>query len=197
MSGKEESWSCWSSSSSTFRAERRRPRSSGANAPRHRHPPGWRTKAIPSASGEVQALVGAAGEHAGALLLGTLGGVLLAGLDAGLDAAANDRVGALLGEQVVLLEPRPRHPGRQQLDDLTAADPAPLLGRRGADRAGEVLVELKERAGLLGPHATRRGGAGNPAGHLPAPSGCQVTVWSSTARSSSRLASAPRSGWRR
>jgi hypothetical protein len=104
-------------------------------------------------AGVGQALTRARGHLLGALLLGTLGGPLLAGLDAGLDSAADDGVGAVLGGLLVLLEPRPRHPGRQELDLLSTADPAPLLRRRGSDRPGERLVELKERAGL------RRGGA--------------------------------------
>jgi len=76
-----------------------------------------------------EALAGAGGHLLGALLLGALGGALLAGLDAGLNPTAHYRVDAVLGELGVLLEPRPRHPWRQQFDGLAAADPTPLLGR--------------------------------------------------------------------
>jgi hypothetical protein len=103
-------------------------------------------------AGAGQAPAGAAGHGLGAVTLGVVGGALVAGLDAGLDAAADDGVGAVLGGQVVLLKPPGGHPRGEQLDLLAAADPAPLLGLRRADRAGESLVQLEEHAGL------RRGG---------------------------------------
>src|SRR5438093_12621420 len=59
--------------------------------------------------GGSQALAGATGDRSGARRFGAVGKVLLAGLDAGLDGAADDRVGAVLGGLGVLLEPRPRH----------------------------------------------------------------------------------------
>src|SRR6266511_619995 len=120
---------------------------------------GWLLAGVVFAGGG-EALVGAAGHLSGALLLGVVGRPVLAGLDAGLDATADDRVGAVLGGLLVLLKPPGGHPGAEQLDLLAATDPAPLLGRRGAHGPGECLVELEERTSLLrgGPSGRHRRG---------------------------------------
>jgi hypothetical protein len=61
-------------------------------------------------AGASEALSRAGGHLLGAQVLGALGGALLAGLHVGLDAAAHHRVDAVLGELLVLLEPRPPSP---------------------------------------------------------------------------------------
>jgi hypothetical protein len=68
------------------------------------------TAGVPLAGGGVlagssQALTGATGDRSGALQFGTVGGVLLAGLHAGLDGAADDRMRPVLGRLGVLLKP--------------------------------------------------------------------------------------------
>ena len=92
-----------------------------------------------------QALVGAAGQVAGAALFGPVGGALLAGLDAGLDGSAGDGGDAVLGGLGVLVVGGGGDAGAEQLDLFTAAGPPPLLGRRCSGGSGEVRVELQER----------------------------------------------------
>src|SRR6266511_2530793 len=134
-----------------------------------------------------QALVGAGRDGAGAGLLGLLGELPLAGLDAGLDGPFGDRRGALLGEQLVLLKPRADHSGGQRLDLFPAADPPPLLGQRGAHRPREARVQRHELADLLGAHPT---GWRRPAG-LVAGGSRLVGAWHPGRRADAALPTTP------
>jgi hypothetical protein len=102
-------------------------------------------------AGAGQAPAGPPCEGLGALLFGAVSKLVLAGLGAGLDATADDGVGAVLGGQVVLLKPRPRYPRGEQVDGFAAADPGPLRGRRGADRPVEGLQQFQLPQMALGP----------------------------------------------